>query len=252
MKHLYAASLACLLTTLPAIRTVAEEPLPEIRMASLEWPPYTGSRLADSGSNAKHVIEAFRRAGYTLKIDFLPWSRAVAKARDPASGYAGYFPEYYSSLVERDFIFSDITGSGPLGLARQKSAHIEWKTLWDLRPYRLGVVQDYVNTAELDGMISRRELMADTAVSDTINLRKLGAGRLDLVVIDKNVFAFLMQTEPTLAPYRDSLVFDGHRLEEKGLYIAWRREGADMTLIKALNRVLGKMEAEAAADASSP
>lgn len=252
MKHLYAALLACLLTTLPATGAVAEEPLPEIRMASLEWPPYTGSRLADAGSNAKHVTEAFRRAGYALKIDFLPWSRAVAKARDPASGYAGYFPEYYSSLVERDFIFSDITGSGPLGFARQKSTSIAWKTLWDLRPYRLGVVQDYVNTAELDGMISRRELLADTAISDTINLRKLGAGRLDLVVIDKNVFAFLMQTEPALAPYRDSLVFDGHRLEEKGLYIAWRREGADMTLIKTLNRVLGKMESEAAADASSP
>lgn len=252
MKHLYATSLACLLTALPAMQAVADEPLPEIRMASLEWPPYTGSRLADYGSNARQVTEAFRRAGYTLKIDFLPWSRAVAKARDPASGYAGYFPEYYSSLVERDFIFSDITGSGPLGFARQKNAPLEWKTLWDLRPYRLGVVQDYVNTAELDGMISRRELMADTAISDTINLRKLGAGRLDLVVIDQNVFTFLMQTEPALASFRDSLVFDQHRLEEKGLYVAWRREGADITLIKTINRVLGKMEAEAAAEASPP
>ena len=98
-------------------------------------------------------------------------------------------------------------------------------------------------------MISRRELMADTAMSDTANLRKLAAGRLDLVVIDQNVFAHLMQTEPTLQPFRETLVFDHHRLEEKGLYIAWRREGADLTLIKAINRVLGKMTAGTPADA---
>ena len=77
-----------------------------IKLSSLDWPPYTGPSLADKGATAAVVKAAFEAAGYKVQIDFFPWERAVFLARDPSSGYAGYFPEYYSTDGEKDFLFS--------------------------------------------------------------------------------------------------------------------------------------------------
>src|SRR3990167_6079785 len=74
-----------------------------IRLASLEWPPYTGAQLPDGGESTATLKAAFAAAGYQLEVDFLPWERALALAKAPNSGYAGYFPEYFSDAISTSF-----------------------------------------------------------------------------------------------------------------------------------------------------
>ena len=48
------------------------------------YPPYYGEDLPNGGVLTEIIVEAFRRAGYELKIKWVPWKRAVkggAKAR---------------------------------------------------------------------------------------------------------------------------------------------------------------------------
>ncbi len=43
-----------------------------IRIATLEWEPYIGQKLADEGFMAEITREAFRRGGYKVEYIYLP------------------------------------------------------------------------------------------------------------------------------------------------------------------------------------
>ena len=161
-----------------------------VTLTSLEWPPYSGEQLPAQGASCAVAKAAFAAMGYHLKIEFYPWSRAVKLAATQAN-YAGYFPEYYSPSVATRFILSDPMGTGPLSLAQRRSSPIRWNTIADLSHWRVGVVQDYVNNIEFDQRVAEHLQPVDVAINDTLNLKKLAAGRVDLAIVDPYVFDFL-------------------------------------------------------------
>jgi polar amino acid transport system substrate-binding protein len=110
-----------------------------VYLTSLDWPPYSGKTLQEKGASVAVAKAAFKAMGYELKVDFFPWSRAVAFAKDGDSKYSGYFPEYHSEDTAKDFTYSDAMGSGPLGFAERKDKSISWTELNDLTAYRIGV-----------------------------------------------------------------------------------------------------------------
>lgn len=220
----------------------AEEKL--VRLTSLDWPPYAGEKLTAQGASAALVREAFKAMGYTLIVEFYPWSRAVKMAKDNAQ-YLGYFPEYYSTDTAKEFNFSEAMGSGPLGFAERNDARVAWKTLDDVVKYRIGVVQDYVNTEDFDQRVSKKQLQVDVTTSDAKNLQKLDGKRIDLAVVDRNVFNYLLATMPSLAPARTSLRFNDQLLEDKKLYVCFKKGPEGEKLTKLFNEGLKKINAKA-------
>lgn len=216
-----------------------------IRLASLEWPPYTGEQLPDGGSTSAVLKAAFAAAGYQLEIDYLPWERTLALAGSADSGYAGYFPEYYSSEISEHFRYSVPIGSGPLGLAQRRVKPIPWQQLSDLQPYTIGVVQGYVNTEEFDANIAAGLQPAQPAGSDAQNLKKLAAGRIDAAVIDYNVMRYLLHHDLTLTPVRQLLEFNPRLLEDKLLFVCFRLGPDAERLATALAQGLEKIDAAA-------
>lgn len=197
-----------------------------VYLTSLEWPPYTGKDLPQGGSVTALVRAALAAVGYTLRVEYYPWSRAVALARTPQ--FAGYFPEYTSPQVARDCLLSPPIGSSLLGFAETVDQPVRWRSLDDLAAYRIGVVQGYVNTDAFDRRVLERKQGVDVARDDVHNLMKLAAGRVSLAVIDKSVFAYLSQHDPRLRAIEHRLSFNERPLEEKLLYICFRpgKEGA--------------------------
>ena len=119
---------------------------------------------------------------------------------------------------------------------------MDWKTLDDLKGLRIGVVDGFVNTAEFDAMVASGELNVDSSMEDITNIKKLALGRLDLAVIDKRVFNFLMQSEPSLREFKDKVVFNDKLLELKGLYVCFLRTEKGRRLVKIFNEGLGKVD----------
>ncbi|WP_374347595.1 substrate-binding periplasmic protein [Chitinimonas sp.] len=194
-----------------------------IKLASLEWPPYTGAKLADQGACVAVAKAAFKAMGYELKVEFYPWTRAVQLGKsDPA--YAGYFPEYDSPEVRKDFTLSEPMGNGPLGLAQRLDAPLSWNAIADLANKKIGVVQDYVNTAEFDARVAAKQQKVDVALDDAKNLQKLAGGRIDAAVVDGNVFNYLMKTEADLKPFAGKLAMNGKLLEDKKLFICFKKD----------------------------
>lgn len=193
----------------------------EVRLTSLEWPPYTGNALPDQGASAHVAKAAFAEMGYELKIDFYPWKRAISLATIDAD-YDGYFPEYYSKGIEQNFVFSRRMGDSPLGFMELKNQPIKWEKLEDLKSYVIGIVQRYVNTAKFDQMVAEEKLKADPVVNDVTNIKKILKNRLKLAVIDEYVMKYLLTQELKMDLAQAPIQFNQRLLDSKGLFICFR------------------------------
>jgi polar amino acid transport system substrate-binding protein len=161
-----------------------------LRLATLDWEPYVGQTLKNKGFNAEIVTEAFRRAGYQVQIDFMPWDKAIEEGKK--GKYDGVFPEYYSKERAQDFQYSYFFSNSLLVFYKRVGSKIAYKSLKDLSAYRIGTVKGYINTDEFDNATYLKKVEAD---SDEENLRRLAKGELDLIVIDKLVAQYLIKTK---------------------------------------------------------
>lgn len=187
---------------------------------SLSWPPYAGKSLPEQGASIAVAKAAFAAQGHELVVDFYPWSRTVKLAQQDSSKYLGYLPEY--DFNTQDFLFSDEIGSGPLGLVQNAFNPIAFERVEDLKGKRIGVVQDYVNTAVLDGMIATGEVRGEAVPNDSLNIRKVAAQRIDAAVIDVNVLRHLLAVDPALAQLKDKVEMHATLLQDKKLYLAFK------------------------------
>lgn len=215
----------------------------KVKLSSLEWPPYTGQGLPEGGASIKVAKSAFAAMGYELEVEFYPWQRAVDMANQGRT--AGYFPEYYSADIEKDFIFSARMGDSPLGLIEPAGAGTAWSSLDDLKAKTIGVVSGYVNTEEFDAMAASGALTTDESSDDTTLIRKVAAGRMDLAVMDRHVFDYLVTNDPELSSAKASVSFNGKLLEEKGLFICFARTPEGEKLAAIFNEGLTKIDANA-------
>jgi polar amino acid transport system substrate-binding protein len=236
-RALLAAMFATVLS-LAASRAAGAEP---IRLATLEWEPYIGSKLDEQGYVAALVRAAFAEQGVDVEIAFYPWARALHLAR--SGEVDGLVPEYFDASREKDFAFSDPFPGGPLLLYKRKDAAIAFSAdpvrepeaaLRALKDYRFGIVRGYVNTPSFDAAFY---LSKDEASDDATNLRKLVFGRIDLAVIDGPVAEYLIRTRyPSYAGKVERML---PALAEMPLYIAFSRKSPRMAqALASFNRGL--------------
>lgn len=213
-----------------------------VYLTSLSWPPYSDKALNEQGASIAVAKAAFKAQGHTLVVDFFPWSRAINLAKESNSKYVGYFPEYYFETNE--FSFSQPMGSSPLALIQHIDKPINFNSLHDLKGLKLGVVQDYINTPELDNMIANGEIDAKPVQLDSRNIKKVATSRVDLAVIDVNVFKFLIKTDNSLKPFANKVELNKKILADKKLYIAFRANAEGQRWQKIYDAGLKKIDAD--------
>ena len=216
-----------------------------VRLTSLEWPPYASEVLPQQGAAIAIVSAAFASMGYKLEVAFFPWSRAVAFSEEPDNQYIGYLPEYYSPDTAKKFIYSNAFAVGPLGFAERKDKSISWSKLEELTPYRIGIVQDYINTEKFDDMVENKSVITSVTLNDTNNLRKLVSGRIDLAVVDQHVMTYLLNSVSDLVDNADQIQFNAKLLEEKKLYICFNKTEEGYAMVKIFNQGLKKIDVAA-------
>jgi polar amino acid transport system substrate-binding protein len=234
----------CFMFLLCALLTTTSLAAEKIVLTSLDWPPYTGNTLKDQGASVAVAKAAFAAMGYDLVVEFYPWKRAVDLAKSDQQ-YDGYFPEYYADELKEDFVLSEPMGSGPLGFAELKTAPVAWSTLDDVAAKTIGVVSGYVNTAEFDARMEKGTLKTSATGSDLANLQKLNGKRVDLAVIDQHVLSYLLNTAPELAGVKNDIQFNPTILEDKKLYICFKKGNRGEELAKIFNQGIQKIDVNA-------
>lgn len=226
---------------LPAsIWAVVAEP---VRLASLDWPPYTGHQLEQQGETAVLLRQVFAAMQQEVQTEFLPWSRAIRASEKNGALYSGYFPEYQTHNPK--FILSDSLGLSELGFVEATAKPLGQLSVGILSRLQLGVVQDYVNLTLVDQMIARGQLTPQVALSDRQNVLKVALGRLDLAVIDSRVLVYLLKYDAEVKRLAtDKVQFNASLTELKTLHLALRREPAHLLLIEKFNQHLQKVKSE--------
>lgn len=223
------------------LQACAEEPVRVMRLASLEWLPYVGPGLAQDGLSGAVAAAVAKRIGYTSKVDYYPWTRAMQVGREDES-FAGYFPAYYTEERARQCHFSAPIGHSTLGLAHLKDKPLKWHATSDLIGMKIGVVAGYSNGAEFDALVKQGKLTIDASPGDAFNLKKLLANRVQAAVIDRSVMRYLLLTEPALIAERDQIAFHDNVLAELSLHVCFKRTPAGLKLQQDFDAALQSVD----------
>ncbi len=215
-----------------------EDSKPAVSLLTLEWEPYIGEKLPCHGYVAELVEASLAASGKRADFKFLPWAKAVELAKSGSAD--GYLPEYYDDARRSDFLFSDSFPGGHLVLFKRKGVDLTFSgDIEALRGLKTGVVRGYVNTKAIDESTT---LLKEEAPSDEANLRKLAAGRLDVIVIDRLVAETLLR-EDGLKALAGNVELVSPALEYKPLYICFSKAKPESkALLSAFNSGLSKLK----------
>lgn len=185
MRSAIAGLLLSLLGLLPSAPQAAS-----LRIATGELPPYATASRPDQGVALHIVRRAFELAGHEVSYHFLPWSRAQQETLAGLWDATAYWGA--SEQRRRDFLLSDNVLTEQWVLLHRRDTAVDWTKLADLQAWRIGVIRDYTYTPEFWSLVRAGTLKADYTPDDLLGLRKLLAGRIDIIPMERNVACDLL------------------------------------------------------------
>ncbi len=165
----------------------------EVTLTSGEWPPYTSEHLKHYGVFSRIVTEAFALAGYRVRYEFFPWKRSYASAKNGAfDGSVTWAP---TAERKRDFYFTDPVTFNRKVFFHLKSFPFDYRSVDDLRQYRVGATAQYTYGATFDQAVRSGAIPAELVMDDAQNIHKLLHDRIDVFPMDIEVGYSLVYSE---------------------------------------------------------
>lgn len=187
----------------------AESPL---RLATLEYPPYSSQHLPNGGSIVELTRRAFAVRGHSVQIDFLPWARVRAELGN--RNYQGALALWPDEIKEEQLIASRPLFYSELGLFIRNDFPLQFTALEELHGQTLGAVRGYGYPQH----ILDAGLTLEYSVDDISTLRKLKARRFDLVLLERIVGEHLIAHDEQL---EGALSWHGKVLERIPLLVGF-------------------------------
>ncbi len=148
-----------------------------VRAGTTNWPPYYGESLKDGGFISDITREALKRTGWEYEVEFMNWNRAIGLCKqgklDMVQG------AYSTEERKKDFLITGKYASVDMVFMKKKGSDITYAKLEDLKGKRIGMVRGY---AYPDSVTKASYLKIDMADKLILNVKKLLAGRIDLLI----------------------------------------------------------------------
>jgi polar amino acid transport system substrate-binding protein len=159
-----------------------------IRLAAMNWKPYTAQDLPGSGFYAEIVTRALARGGYDVVVEFYPWKRALLLVREGRiNGLigAGYTPERAEFMAYPDYAWES-----DFHFFRMGGGDRTVKNFNELCPATLGQLRGTRVTRLVEKLVPCMDI--DFTDSIKKNLDKLIYGRVDYVINTPETLRHLM------------------------------------------------------------
>ena len=192
----------------------------EVSMLTLNWAPHYAEDLPEQGLTTALVKAAFRAGGHRASVEFVPWSRALKEVEEGKADVV--MGAYYNEDRTTRYIYSDLIYDLQVGLiTRPGFSKTEYASLRELTNYRIGVSRGFANSEAFD---AADYLNKDVASTPQLNIRKLYRGRIDMAVMNYDLFRYEARKEGHCL---SSVSFMNPPLETQGLYLMASRNIAD-------------------------
>lgn len=163
------------------------------RIATGELPPYATQNRRDQGLALNIVRQALQSQGVQVEFVFMPWARAQEETR--AGQWDATATWGRRADRERDFLLSDNVLTEQWVVLHRSSKPLDWHKPDDLRGLRMAAISTYTYTPEILAMLRDGGIQADWTPDDMAALNKLAAGRVDIMILDRNVACTLMDSQ---------------------------------------------------------
>ncbi len=207
-----------------------------LNLTTVNWEPFYGEGLKENGFFAAISREAFKRAGYDITVKFLPWKRALESAR--SGKFDGLLGAYYTDDRAKTFYYSDVVHQNDEVFVSVKDRGISYTQLNQLKQYKVGGMRGSAQMDELRSLGFDIEETTDNIKS----LLKLSSHRLDMVLIGRQQFNYLLQNENELRSLQGNLEAIEPPFKSFNLYctITKKRKDGD-EIISGFNQALSQM-----------
>ncbi len=173
------------------------EPL-SVALTVHDYPPLMGQDLPYGGLLTRVVVEAFKAADVTVKIEHVSSNRAITGVM--MGLYDGSFGWAHSPERDQKLLYSERSIYTFRMVFFQRRGHeLRWKTLADLGRYQIGATLGDHYSDEFSSLQASNKLQVQEAASDLNNMRKLLRGRIDLFPMEEEAGRMLIQTQLTPA-----------------------------------------------------
>ena len=152
-----------------------------------DFEPYVGAELPGNGFIAEIVTAAFARVGYKVEYHYRPLARVFQETIDGKwhANTTVFYKEERTAILE----YSEPVWTVKILFFARQTQPIEFQTVDELKSYTIGVTRGSSMHTELEKAGFRLDPVTDAL----LNIRKLLAGRIDLVVGDREYLLYVLQ-----------------------------------------------------------
>ncbi len=200
------------------------------KITSLDWEPYSGSKLANQGNSVQKLKLLLKEHGIDLVVEFYPWLRAQEKAGTPE--FVGYFPAWPEEVKE-GFVASKAVDVSTIAILKNSKVQGTFSSIEDMfKNYKVGYVKTYVYPDEIQKAIDKYSQGSEAAGNEASLVQKLGGGRNDFAITDPNVMLYMADQKGV------SNIEIVKEVMEKDLVVAFRAGSDNKKRVEFLNSLL--------------
>lgn len=214
-----------------------------LTLATLNWQPFYGRDLEENGFFAALSREAFKRAGYELELVFLPWKRALEMAKQ--GQYDGLLGAYYEEDRAKDFYFTAPIAQNEEVFIQKKGRGITYTDIQELKKVKIGGIR---GAAPISELIAKGFDVKEVAY-DLISIRMLFADRVDVIIIGKQYFNYMLNNENELKTLQGKFDIIMPPFKSYALYCPITKKRSDaQEIVDRFNTALESMKADGTYD----
>ena len=101
-----------------------------VSLSYVSYPPFYGKAMENGGPITEIIVQAFKVQGYQVKLEQLPWSRALEWTKE--GKYDGIYSAWFREDREEFFVFSDPLPANEIVLFKHKNKDITHQEYADL------------------------------------------------------------------------------------------------------------------------
>ena len=189
-----------------------------VTIVTSNWEPFAGENLKDNGICFAIVKQAYKKAGYNVKTEIVPWARALSGTKKGT--YDVLITVWYTAERAQDFTFSEPYMYNKVKFISLKEKKVPYEKLEDLKGLRIGTLTDF---AYDEAFMAADYLTKENTRTLCSNLKKLLENRIDLTLDDEMVARYNINMNFNKKDAAKFIFLD-KPLSEKALYIVAGKE----------------------------